>query len=155
MYGTASKHILAVFGSTAHTYRLVLATHMKDTKQYMSQIDLKMRNHHAQAKRMHQTVDPDSIDSSPGHQQAMHVSLSSFAKKDARIRGRRFYTGQMNGPRGHRFTPKVTPGSASVNISVGRPQLISSRIHIAQTAHGHLTPCRMIKNVRGQLQNIF
>ena len=79
--GTASKHILAVFGSTAHTYRLVMATHMEDKKQYISQIDPKMRNHHAQAKRMHQTVDPDSIDSSPGHQQAMHVSLSSLAKK--------------------------------------------------------------------------
>ena len=114
-----------------------------------------MRSQLAQARRMHQTVDPDSIDSSPGHQQAMHVSLSSSAKKDARIRSRRFYNGHMNGPRGHRFTPKVTPGSASVNIKVGRPQLISSRIHIAQIAHGHMTPCRMRENARGQLQNTF
>ena len=100
----------------SESLRLVKRTYMKDTKQYILQIASKIRNHHAHTKMKHQTVDPDSVDSSPGHQQAMHVSLSSFAEEDTRIRRRRFYNGQMNGPRGHRFTPKATPGSASVNI---------------------------------------
>ena len=115
MYGDSFK-TCSSRNSPAHTYRLVKPTYTKDTEQYILQIDFKMRNQYAQATTKHQTVDPDSVDSSPGHQQAMHVSLSSFAEEDTRIRRRRFYNGQMNGPRGHRFTPKVTPGSASVNI---------------------------------------
>ena len=115
----------------SESLRLVKPTYMKDTTQYILQVAFKTRNHNTQAKMMHQTVDPDFVDSSPGNQQAMHVSLSSFAKVDTRIRQRRFYTGPMNDPRGHRFSPKVTPGSASVNIIVGRQQLISSRIRMA------------------------
>ena len=73
---------------------------MKETKQYILHIASTITKYHAHAKMKHQTVDPDSVDSSPGHQQAMHVSLSSFAEEDTRIRRRRFYNGHMNGPRG-------------------------------------------------------
>ena len=82
----------------SESLRLVKPTYMKDTKAYMLQTAFKSRDHYAQAKIMHQTVDPDFVDSSPGHQQAMHVSLSSSAKEDTRIRKRRFYTGHITTP---------------------------------------------------------